>query len=364
VTVTTTRQRIVVADDSRLMRRILSDALGRQGFDVVATAADGDQALEACRTHRPDALTLDLAMPGMDGIGVLRALREGKAEALPVVVVSAFSPAHGARAVDALAEGAFDLVAKPALGESMDSFTAELGRKVGAATESGRARKRYAAGSGASTLRRPVRRHVSTPVPPRGATATSRPRAAGKKMVLIASSTGGPKALGELIPKLPSPLGQGSLIVQHMPAGFTASLATRLDGASRLHVAEAGGGEPLDAGRMFIAPGGAHLRIGDDKRLKLSDDAPMGGLRPRADLTILDAARIYGPSLLLVVLTGMGKDGLDGARAVKKAGGRILVEAESTCVVYGMPRAVADAGLADDVLPLDELPAAIAREAI
>src|ERR1700749_4581159 len=174
------------------MRRILSDALGRQGFDVVATAADGDQALEACRTHRPDALTLDLAMPGMDGIGVLRALREGKAEALPVVGVSAFSPAHGARARDPLAEGAFDLVAKPALGESMDSFTQELGRKVGAATESGHARRRVA-----STLRRhPLRPHVPPPAPPRPAVAPARSRSGARRMVLIASSTGGPKALG------------------------------------------------------------------------------------------------------------------------------------------------------------------------
>jgi two-component system chemotaxis response regulator CheB len=355
---TTTSQRIVVADDSRLMRRILTDALGRQGFDVVATAADGDEALQACREHRPDALTLDLAMPGMDGIGVLRALRAGKVEALPVVVVSAFSPAHGARAVDALAEGAFDLVAKPALGESMDSFTVELARKVGAATESGRARKR-------ATLRHPVRPHVATPVPPRGGRVpeSMRARPGTRKLVLIASSTGGPKALGELVPKLPSPLGGGSLIVQHMPAGFTASLATRLDGASRLTVAEAAGGETIDPRHLLLAPGGAHLRIGDDKRVRLSDEAPMGGLRPRADLTILDAARIYGSSLVLVVLTGMGKDGLDGARAVKAAGGRVLAEAESTCVVYGMPRAVAEAGLADEVLPLDELPAAIAREA-
>jgi two-component system chemotaxis response regulator CheB len=361
---TPTRQRIVVADDSRLMRRILSDALGRQGFDVVATAADGDQALEACRTHRPDALTLDLAMPGMDGIGVLRALREGKAEALPVVVVSAFSPAHGARAVDALAEGAFDLVAKPALGESMDSFMHELARKVDAATESGRARRRVA-----STLRRPLRPHVSTPVPPRaaggggGRDPLSRLRVAGRKLVLIASSTGGPKALGELIPELPSPLGSGALIVQHMPAGFTASLAARLDAASRLKVAEAAGGEAIEPGTLYLAPGGAHLRLENDRRVRLSGEAPMGGLRPRADLTILDAARVYGPSLLLVVLTGMGKDGLDGARAVKQAGGRVLVEAESTCVVYGMPRAVAEAGLADEILPLDELAGAIAREA-
>src|ERR1700742_5343409 len=128
--VTEGAQRVVVADDSRLMRRILSDALARQGFDVVATAADGDEALAACNEHRPDAMTLDLAMPGLDGIGVLRALREGRAQAVPVVVVSAFSPAHGARAVDALAEGAFDLVPKPAANEGLEAFIEVLGAKV------------------------------------------------------------------------------------------------------------------------------------------------------------------------------------------------------------------------------------------
>jgi two-component system chemotaxis response regulator CheB len=349
---TLTAQRIVVADDSRLMRRILSDALARQGFDVVATAADGDEALAACNEFKPDALTLDLAMPGMDGIGVLRALRAGKADPVPVVVVSAFSPAHGARAVDALAEGAFDLVAKPVVGESMETFTAELGRKVGEAADGGRLQR----------LRRPLAsRRREAPSHP--AAAPARPRTATRKLVLIASSTGGPKALADLIPKLPATLGTGTIVVQHMPAGFTASLAVRLDTASRLNVCEAAGGESLNSGKLFLAPGGAHLRIGADKRLRLSDDPPEGGLRPRADLTIADAARVYGPALLLVVLTGMGKDGLEGARAVKRAGGRILVEAESTCVVYGMPRAIAEAGLADDILPLDELAAAIVREA-
>src|ERR1700742_920098 len=140
--VTEGAQRVVVADDSRLMRRILSDALARKGFDVVATAADGDEALAACNQFRPDAMTLDLHMPGLDGLGVLRALRAGKAEAVPVVVVSAFSPAHGARAVDALSEGAFDLVAKPAMGESMETFTSELAKKVNDAAESGSSRRR------------------------------------------------------------------------------------------------------------------------------------------------------------------------------------------------------------------------------
>jgi two-component system, chemotaxis family, protein-glutamate methylesterase/glutaminase len=282
------RRRVVVADDSRLMRRILSDALGRQGFDVVATAADGDEAL---------------------------------------------------------AEGAFELVAKPAFGEPLETFTSELGRKVGDAAHSGR-------------VRRPAARQIARRREDRPVRAT-----AGSKLVVIACSTGGPKALGELIPRLPSPLGAGTLIVQHMPRGFTASLATRLDAASSLTVREAAGGETLEPGVALLAPGGAHLRLGLDRHARLSDDAPVGGLRPRADLTIEDAAKLYGPRTLLVVLTGMGRDGLEGAKAVRAAGGRILVEAESTCTVYGMPRAVAEAGLADEVLPLDELPAAIAREA-
>ena len=181
---------------------------------------------------------------------------------------------------------------------------------------------------------------------------------------MIACSTGGPKALGELIPKLPSPLGAGTLIVQHMPPGFTASLATRLDAASPLDRARGRAAASRSTpGVALLAPGGAHLRLDGTRHARLSDDAPVGGLKPRADFTIEDAAKLFGPRMVLVVLTGMGRDGLEGAKAVRAAGGRILVEAESTCTVYGMPRAVAEAGLADEILPLDELADAIAREA-
>jgi two-component system chemotaxis response regulator CheB len=357
-TTTLKKGRVVVTDDSRLMRRMLADALTRQGFEVVGSAADGDEALELCRRHRPDALTLDLHMPGLDGLGVLKALRDGKAEPVPVVVVSAFSPAHGARAVDALAGGAFELVAKPAIGEDMDTFTAELGRKVAEAAHAGRSHR--------PAIARPTRRpgQISTPaVPPHAGARPLRAAGATKKLVVIACSTGGPKALAELMPALPGRLGTGTLIVQHMPAGFTASLAARLDGAAKLTVREAAGGELLDPSVALIAPGGAHLRLGENRRTLLNDDAPEGGLRPRADHTIEDAARLYGNRLLLVVLTGMGRDGLRGAKAVKAAGGIVLAEAESTCTVYGMPRAIAEAGLADEILELGDLPAAIAREA-
>jgi two-component system chemotaxis response regulator CheB len=332
------RARIVVADDSGLMRRFVGDMLARGGFEVVAEACDGDEALAACRRHRPDAMTLDLSMPGMGGIEVLRELRRTGLE-LPVVVVSAFSPAQGAYAVDALSEGAFELVTKPTgLGETA-VFEESLLTRLRLAVNS--------------------RRRVSaTPRISRPAT-----RSAGSKLVLIAVSTGGPRALASLLPALPSPLGMGTLIVQHMPPGFTTSLAARLDRAGTLTVREATGSESLDPTVALLAPGGRHLRLGEDSRLTLSDEDPVGGLRPRADLLIEDAAQRFGRRLLLVVMTGMGDDGLRGARAVKRLGGRVIVESEETCTVYGMPRAVAEADLADRVVPLSGLASAIVSEA-
>jgi two-component system chemotaxis response regulator CheB len=338
------------------MRRVLTHALSDAGFDVVGQAKDGDEALELCRRLRPDAMTLDLHMPGMDGIGVLRELKRPGAPPIPVIVVSAFSPAHGARAVDALSEGAFDLVAKPGAGDALSAFVAELSDKV-----------RAAAGS----LRRRIARPAPAPVVPAPAAGWGGPvsparRTAGavgaKPLVFIASSTGGPAALARLVPQLPASLGAGTVIVQHMPAGFTTSLAARLDRASKLTVVEAKAGDTLSPDKALLGPGGLHLRLDAERRAVLSDDAPIGGLRPRADLAIEDAAKLFGRRLLLVVLTGMGNDGVAGARAVRAHGGRVLVQEESTCTVYGMPRAVAEAGLADAVFGLDELPAAIARE--
>jgi two-component system, chemotaxis family, protein-glutamate methylesterase/glutaminase len=341
---TTATARVVVADDSALMRRIVSNSLTRAGLEVVGTAADGDQALAICERERPDAMTLDLAMPGLDGLGVLRKLKARRGPSLPVVVVSAFSPSQGARAVDALAEGAFDLVPKPKAGDGLDDFAESLVTKVKLAASSN---------NGTPAASNTVR----APEPHR-----SRPSGQARAVV-IATSTGGPRALANLLPKLPSPLGTGTLIVQHMPPGFTGSLAARLDRVSKLNVLEATGGETLDPHTALLAPGGKHLRISDDGHATLTEEPEIGGLRPRADLTIKDAARVWGSRLLLVVLTGMGNDGLAGATEVHKRGGRILAEAQESCTVYGMPRAVVEAKLADDVMTLDRLAAAIASEA-
>jgi two-component system, chemotaxis family, protein-glutamate methylesterase/glutaminase len=340
-----TPTRVVVADDSSMMRHIVSSSLSRAGVQIVGSAANGDEALAACARERPDALMLDLSMPGLDGIGVLRALRRQGRSDMPVIVVSAFSPTQGARAVDALAEGAFDLVAKPAIGESLDEFAAALVEKLTNATNGRHPRPTRATAPPATRQpRRPQRSSVA-------------------RVVLIATSTGGPKALAALMPNLPARLGIGTLIVQHMPPGFTKSLAARLDQSSPLNVREADGGELLDPGVALLAPGGKHMRVASGGRVSLSDEPEIGALRPRADLMITDAAKVYGERTLLVVMTGMGNDGLVGAEEVKRRGGRILVEAQSTCTVYGMPRAVEEAKLADEVLPLNELAQAIAEEA-
>lgn len=355
---TATRPRVVVADDSALMRRIVSNLLIRGGIDVVGRAKDGDEALALCEREQPDAMTLDLAMPGLGGIDVLRELRRRPGPSLPVVVVSAFSPAQGARAVDALAEGAFELVPKPGANAEVDAFEESLLAKIKLAIRT----------------RRPFARAAVVPAPAAPAPAgppgrpgppgspPPRPFVAGPRALLIVTSTGGPRALAAVIPKLPSPLGLGTMIVQHMPAGFTASLAARLDRSSALSVREATGGEAWDPGVALIAPGGRHLRLAAGGVTALSDEEPLGGLRPRADLLIEDAAARWGERLTLIVLTGMGSDGLRGAREVRRRGGRVIVEAEETCTVYGMPRAIVEAHLADLVLPLDRIPAAIAEE--
>lgn len=335
--------RVVVADDSAFMRRLITDALTERGAQVVGVGRDGDEALELCALHRPDVLSLDLAMPGRNGIDVLRELRRIRST-VAVVVVSAFSPAHGAHAVDALAEGAVELVAKPTGAALAAGFFAELHDKMCLAAIS---RRPCPPAAGAAPARStPVLRHAAGPT----------------RAVVIACSTGGPKALASLVPALPPHLGDGTVIVQHMPAGFTGSLAERLDRASKLNVREATGGEALDPSTAVLARGGSHLRF-QRGTIALTDDDPVGGLRPRADLTIRDVADAFGSDLVLVVLTGMGRDGLDGAEEVKRRGGRVLVEAESTCTVYGMPRAIVEAELADTVLPLDQLPDAIVEEA-
>jgi two-component system chemotaxis response regulator CheB len=332
--------RAVVCDDSPFMRRFLGDALRRGGIDVVGVAARGEEALEVCAAQRPDVLTLDLEMPGIGGLEVLRRL---PARGPRVVVVSAHTEEGSARALDALDAGAVEVVLKPHIDTPLEAFTAGLTEKVRTAALArvlGRGRRREA------------------PAAPAAPSPARRARRGEAPLIVIACSTGGPRALASLLPGLAAPLGCGGLIVQHMPRGFTATLARRLDAASSLAVREAANGDAIEPGTLLVAPGDFHLRV-HEGHVRLGRGDPVGGLRPRADVTLEDAARVYGRRVLSVILTGMGSDGLRGVRAVKAAGGRCLVESQRSCVVYGMPRVVAEAGLADAVLPLDALSAAI-----
>ncbi|MBI5310074.1 MAG: chemotaxis-specific protein-glutamate methyltransferase CheB [Actinobacteria bacterium] len=347
--------RVVIADDSAFMRRLIGDVLTRAGMEVVATVANGREAIEACREHEPDVLSLDLAMPEIDGIEVLRKLRPMRD--MRIVVVSSFSESDGARAVDALAEGAFELVPKQASSGKLQDFLDDLLYKIEAAAVQKAREER----GGALPLSRAPQASDKQAFRPRRRRRTQAPTDAGR-LVVIASSTGGPRALTTVLSDLPESLGQGLLIVQHMPAGFTKSLATRLDAYSELSVSEAAEGDKIATGSALVAPGGRHMRL-KGQRVTLSDAPPRSGLRPCADITIDDVVHEYGGNVVLVVLTGMGRDACAGARLVSEAGGIVIAEHGSTTTVNGMPKAVVDANLADVIAPIDKIADAIVEAA-
>jgi two-component system chemotaxis response regulator CheB len=347
--------RVAVADHAPFMRRLLAESLLVRGFEVAGVAESAESAIELCRRAAPDALLFDLCSEQMDGVVLMHGLREEGLN-VPVILLNGHFRADYYKAVDSLIEGALDFVERPPACDTVQVFLAELAARIRLASDLSESRKR--------ALELSSERAIHTlPTGEAPVAARRAPSPSGQRALVIASSLGGCRALARLVPALPPRLGIGTVVVQQLPEGFTSALADRLDRYSTLEVREAAGGEKLNPGSVFLAPGGSHLRVAGDAKLLISTESAIGGLRPRADLTISDASRIFGESLLLVVLSGMGKDGLDGARAVKEAGGRVLVESEATAIAYGTPRAIVEAKLADDVLPLDELPAAITQEA-
>jgi two-component system chemotaxis response regulator CheB len=317
------RIRVLVADDSAVFRQLLAAALEQDPeVEVVGVASNGLQVLDLASRLHPDVVTLDLEMPVLDGLSTLQALVNQSP--VPVVVLSAHSTAGAEVALRALELGAVDVEAKPA-GPWSGPALWQLVQKVKAAARS---------------RTRGVRR--CGPV----------------RMVAVAASTGGPGALAELFTRLP-PLRVPVVVVQHMPSGFTRSLARRLDEAGRMPVEEAEDGAQPQPGVAYVAPGGKQLRL-HQGRWAVLDPRPTDVLKPCADVTFAAVAETYSP-VLAVVLTGMGKDGLEGCRQIKRAGGRVIAQNEETSVVYGMPRAVVEAGVADYVLPLERIPEEIVR---
>ena len=365
------RRRVLVVDDSAFMRRLVSDIVASSGeFEVVGTARDGLDALRQMPLLDPDLVTLDVDMPHLDGLACLdRIMREWPR---PVVMLSAGGTDGGAEdTLRALDRGAVEFVRKPSGAISLDL---ELVRDQ--LLEALRAAASVTMLGAPTLMPTPTPSGVPADAAARGsahdrglrspARATSRSEygKAPSFVVCIAASTGGPAALSRLIPSLPRFGHAAVLIVQHMPAGFTASFASRLHGISRLAVHEAVHGEPLLAGHVYVAPGGFHLRVGGPPHAPaaLLDQEPTEwGVRPAADRLFKSAAHCYGAACLGLVLTGMGRDGADGLLAIRQAGGLAVVQEHSSCVIRGMPDAALRVAGADEIVALSDLPAAIAR---
>jgi two-component system, chemotaxis family, protein-glutamate methylesterase/glutaminase len=339
------KRRVLIADDSALMRTLLIEQIvANPDFEVAGEARTGYEAIRLVHQLKPDVLTLDLAMPDLGGLEALHYIMSQAP--LPVVIVSAQTSALADPALRALMEyGAVDIVAKP-LGSSIADMQAFRQRLVQSLYLSLTARQRH----------QPAHRRTSYRSPHAPRTDHTQARCA----VAIAASTGGPFALSEIVPRLPADLPAAILIVQHMPAIFTTYLARRLDSLSELTVCGAQEGMEIEEGTAYVAPGGMHLDLErrDGKvHVRLTDGPALWGVRPAADVLFHGVARTFGPASVGVVLTGMGRDGADGARAIAAVGGATLVQDEGSCVVPSMPRAAAP--FSDAVVPLDDIAARI-----
>ncbi|MGN6250253.1 MAG: protein-glutamate methylesterase/protein-glutamine glutaminase [Marmoricola sp.] len=350
--------RVLVVDDSSLIRKLVTGSLAEDpAIEVVGVAADGAEAVTKVRELEPDAVTLDIEMPVLDGLGALREIRTTHPR-LPVIMFSTLTERGATSTLEALSLGASDYVTKPSntgsVAQSIANVREQLVPKIKALAG---ARRLAALGTG-------VPRPTVAPSAPVTAPAPRPARAGRPEALVIGCSTGGPDALSRVLAELPGDLAVPVLVVQHMPPLFTTMFAARLDRECPLPVREAVDGDPVRPGQVLLAPGDYHLRLrrtAGSVRAHLDQGAQVNFCRPAVDPLFASAVETYGGNLLALVLTGMGADGLEGCRAVRGAGGEVVVQDEATSVVWGMPGAVATAGLADAVLPLERVAAELLR---
>ncbi|MFH1216841.1 MAG: chemotaxis response regulator protein-glutamate methylesterase [Pseudomonadota bacterium] len=369
--------RVLVVDDTVLYRKVISDVLSMiPEVEVVGTATNGKIALAKIEQLKPDLLTLDFEMPVMDGIATLFELKKMKSD-VAVVMVSAHTSEGAAVTMKALEHGAFDFIAKPdgaSLEQNRQSLLNQL-RPVVQTVSTRRILRSARTGvqyPGVPSPRPvPSVRPVSTPARQQAIPAGAVPGASPVRPVLpsgriavvvIGISTGGPNALVEVIPRLPKNLRVPVVIVQHMPPVFTKALADSLNQKSLVNVIEAQGDERLEAGNVYIAPGGKQMKVvkkASGEFLQLTDDPPENHCKPAADYLFRSVSAIYGNRALGVIMTGMGADGVKGLRLMKQQGSQVIAQDEASCVVFGMPMEAIKAGVTDVVVPLNQISAEI-----
>ncbi|NLD27752.1 MAG: chemotaxis response regulator protein-glutamate methylesterase [Myxococcales bacterium] len=340
--------RVLVADDSAFMRKKIVEILSSDpDINVIAVAKDGKEAIESANSLKPDVITLDIEMPVMSGLDALGYIMSEMPT--PCVIISAFTAKDSEQTLKALEYGAVDFVTKPSgvISLNIDEVAANILAKVknAARVPVNKLKLIYAEASKCAAKKTGKVEHM-------------------KRIIIIASSTGGTQALAILLPAIEKDIPAAILVVQHMPAGFTKSLAERLDKISQISVREAANGMILHAGEAVVAKGGSHLEISGTLQtpiITLSDAPPVFGLRPCADFTMKSAAASFSNMVVGVVLTGMGSDGTLGSSAIKSAGGVVIAQDEASSVIYGMPKSVVSANLADKVLPLSGIAQEIHR---
>lgn len=336
--------RVLIVDDSAFVRKVVREMLSRNGaIEVVGAARDGEEALELAESLRPDVVTCDLMMPRLDGVGFVR--EQMARRPVPILILTA-SPEDGEQVLVALGAGAVDLVQKPtALAtDQLLEIRDRLVEKVKAAS------------------RAPLG-NLAPAIASRGLILLAVPAATKVDAVVLGISTGGPQALRQLLPEFPAEFPIPILMVLHMPVGYTALFAEKLNETSRLEVREAVEGQPVRPGLALLAPAGRHLTLARNRAGEVVTRLSLHPLdrnhRPAVDLLFQSAAEIYGSRVLGVVMTGMGDDGKEGAGWIKAQGGTILTESEESCIIYGMPRSVVEAGLSDRSVPLRDMARAI-----
>ncbi|APX05464.1 chemotaxis response regulator protein-glutamate methylesterase [Vibrio campbellii] len=357
--------KVLVVDDSSFFRRRVSEIINSESrLEVIDVAVNGREAVEKAKTLKPDVITMDIEMPVMDGITAVREIMA--ASPTPILMFSSLTHDGAKATLDALDAGALDFLPKKFedIARNRDEAVSLLQQRViQIASKRAFMRRPIArpAAAATSSTARPLASRTATPT----ASAPSRPmaakfRASGKKYQLtaIGTSTGGPVALQKILTRLPVNYPHPIVLIQHMPATFTAAFASRLNTLCKIQVKEAQDGDVLQAGVAYLAPGGKQMMVdgrAGAARLRIIDGGDRMNYKPCVDVTFGSAAKVYGDKVLSMVLTGMGADGREGSRMLKSAGSTIWAQDEESCVVYGMPQAVAKAGISTEDLPLDRI---------